>query len=148
MNHPTKQEREAARAKAMAASPGPWATYGSDEQHVRTDARASEFRRIDVNNKEDAAHIASSDPTFVLRLLDQIDDLGGAYEVMRAGLITAGHTKLKPAGTWPTTDEMIADRQRRVSAAQVALADADRIMFGVRNETSIDGDEDGKKEGN
>jgi hypothetical protein len=70
-------EMEAKAKAAEAEGPGPWATYGTAGQHVRTEAGKSEFRRIDVSNRPLAAYLAALPPEVVGALTDCVRALDG-----------------------------------------------------------------------
>lgn len=82
-------DREALRAAAKAATPGPWVVWSSLYEHMDAQLRSAdttvegvalaEFYRL-ANGYRNAAFIALANPKAILTLLDERDALVGALE--------------------------------------------------------------------
>lgn len=64
--------------KARAATHGRWGLCGLAKQDVCTDVLFSEFRKMKIGNKDDAAHIAAHSPERILALLKLVKEMGEA----------------------------------------------------------------------
>lgn len=58
-------------------TPGPWATYGTANQHIRTEAGLSEFRAYKIGDRVDAARIVAC-----VNAMEGIDDPAAARAVL------------------------------------------------------------------
>ncbi len=78
-------DKQNLRALATAATPGPWAVTGDNDDCVTArHPEGSSWPVADADDPEDAAFIAAASPSTVLALLDEIDALYADYTSLLA----------------------------------------------------------------